>query len=75
MSKVTGSILHHSSPCHPYDSVEYHPCTLIHKLRSNYEKSGFLRPQLSLKSKTNTNLQLFVCLIYHEIIQISERPL
>ena len=35
----------------------------------------FLRPQLSLKSKTNTNQQQIGCLVYSEITQISERSL
>ena len=35
----------------------------------------FLRPELSLKSKTYTNLQRIGCLVYHEITQISERSL
>jgi len=41
-----------------------------------YEKSAFfLRPQLSLKSKTITNQQRICCLVYPEITQISERSL
>ena len=40
------------------------------------EKSAFfLRPQLFLKSRTNSNQQLIDCLVYHEITQISERSL
>ena len=35
----------------------------------------FLRPQLSLKSKTITNQQRIGCLVYPEITQISERSL
>ena len=35
----------------------------------------FLRPQLSLKSKTITNQEQIGCLVYPEIIQISERSL
>ena len=46
-------------------------------LRSNSDKKNrlFLRPQLSLKSKTNTNQQRIGCLVYPEITQISERSL
>ena len=35
----------------------------------------FLRPQLSLKSKTITNQERIGCLVYPEITQISERSL
>ena len=35
----------------------------------------FLRPQLSLKSKTITNQERIGCLVYPEITQINERSL
>ena len=35
----------------------------------------FLRPQLSLKSKTITNQERIGCLVYPEITQTSERSL